>query len=342
MFPVQILRTDPDELLRCTNSSQLVVEELQGHNKNTKADASLAHEVDHALWKDAAFRAIDYDNIDVRVSGGIVYLYGHVSSLTNQQRAENAIQSVDGILSIKDHLIPDDRLVTEVATALGRLESAYNCKFFTGVSLGVVLLSGNVDNTNIKLLAEKSAASNPNVRGVINSVRVRGNGLDLQGQPFLQPSIGMEIFFLDGISGRVKQVIINPDNRRVVAITIQGRFADQRQELKSLNNGEARPPERILVLPITAIRYLTTVSGFLNINSKERKGYMEFDPTHFFIPKKDWKAPYPYCPDDVLFPVEQPDVENQILRQFPRSAFVVGLKDQLLTEQLTANDSLGG
>lgn len=342
MFPAQMSQTDPNELLRCRDSSQLLVEDQQDHNENAKADAALAHEVDHALWKDAAFRAIDHDNIHVRVSGRIVYLYGHVSSLTNQHRAENEIQSVDGILSIKNYLIPDDGLVTEVATALGQLERAYDCKFFTGVSHGVVLLSGNVDNTNIKLLAEKCAASNPNVRGVINSVRVRGSGLDLQDQPFLQPSIGVEIFFLDGVSGRVRQVIINPDNRRVVAMTIQGRFADQRQESKSLNNGEARPPERILVLPMRAVRYLTTVSGFLNIYSNERKQYMDFDPSHFFIPKKNWKAPYPYCPDDVLFPVEQQDVENQILQQLPRSPFVFELKDQLVGEQPTANDSLGG
>ncbi len=342
MFPAQISRTDPDESLRCRDSSQLMAEEQKGHNENTKADAALAREVDHALWKDAAFRATDHDNIDVRVRGGIVYLYGHVSSLTNQHRAENAIQSVDGILSINNHLIPDDRLMIEVATALGQLESAYDCKFFTGVSHGVVLLSGNVDNINIKLLAEKCAASNPEVRGVINSVRVRESGLDLQDQPFLQPYIGVDIFFLDGISGRVRQVIINPDNRRVVAMTIQGRFADQRQESKSLNNGEARPPERILVLSMRAVRYLTTVSGFLNIYSNERKRYMDFDPSHFFIPKKDWKAPYPYCPDDVLFAVEQQGVENQILQQLPRSSFAVALEEQSLREQVTVNDSLGG
>jgi hypothetical protein len=115
-----------------------------------------------------------------------------------------------------------------------------------------------------------------------------------------------------------------------IYMTVWGRFADQRQELKSLNNGKARSPERILVVPMRAVRYLNRVSGFLNIHSNERKRNMEFDPTHFFTPKKDWKAPYPYCPDDVLFPVEQQAVEIQILQQFPRSHFAVGLEDQLL------------
>ena len=133
MFPEQIPRTNPYELSRCRDSSQLMEEEQKGQNENTKADAALAHEVDQALLKDAAFRATDYDNIEVRVRGGVVHLYGHVSSLTNQHRAERALQAIPGLLGVNNYLIPDDRLVAEVATALGSLEHTYDCKFFTGV-----------------------------------------------------------------------------------------------------------------------------------------------------------------------------------------------------------------
>jgi osmotically-inducible protein OsmY len=135
------------------------------------------------------------------VKDAIVYLNGHVSSLTNLYQAERSLQTIPGLLGVKNHLIPDDRLLTEVSTALGQIESIYDCKFFTGISHGVVFLSGNVDNTNIKLLAEKCAASNPNVRGVINSIRVQGIDLDSLKQPFLQPTIGEEIFFHDGVLG---------------------------------------------------------------------------------------------------------------------------------------------
>ena len=342
MFPAQIPRTDPDELLRCGDSSQLMPEEQKGHNENTKRDTTLAHEVDHALWRDAAFRATDYDNIDVRVRGGIVSLNGHVSSLTNLHQAEKSLQTIPGLLGVNNHLIPDDQLLVEVSTALGQLESIYDCKFFTGISHGVVLLSGNVDNTNIKLLAEKCAASNPNIRGVINSIHTPESDLGLPEEPFLQPIIGEKIFFLDGISGTVQQVIINPDNRRVGAMTIRGRFENQRQELKSLNNGEARSPEQSVVLSMNSVRYLTKVSGFLYINSNERNRFIDFDPTHFFVPKKGWKAPYPYCPDDVLFPIEQHDVKDQTLQQLSQSPIAIGPGDPLLVEQLTANDSLGG
>jgi len=342
MYRTQTPPADTDELLRCGDLGQLMANEPKGQKENTKTDIDLMHEVDHALWRDAAFRATDHDNIDVRVRGRIVYLNGHISSLTNLHQAEKSLQTISGLLGVKNHLIPDDRLLAEVSTALGQIESTYDCKFFTGVSHGVVLLSGNIDNINIKLLAEKCVASNPNVRGVINSIRIPGDGLKSQEEPFLQPIIGEEIFFHDGISGTVQQVIINPDNRRVVAMTLQGWFENQQQELRSLNKGEARAPERIIVLSMNSVRYLTKVSGFLYINSNEKNRYMDFEPTHFFTPKKDWKAPYPYCPDDVLFLIEQQDVKDQILQQFPRPSIAVGLEDRLLREQLPANYSLGG
>lgn len=342
MFPAQVPPTDPDEFMRCGESSQLIAEGQSGPNENTRADATLAHEIDRELWKDSILRALDYGSIDVRVRNGIVALYGHVTSLTNRRRAETASRSVDGVLCTRNHLIADEDLVAQVATALGSLEHTHDCKFFTGVSHGVVLLSGTVDNAETRLMAEKCAAGNPNVRAVINSVRVRDSSLDLlEDRPFLQPSIGVEIFFLDGISGRVRQVIINPDNRRVVAMTLRGRFADQQQELKSLNNGEGPPPEQTFVLPMSTARYLTKSSGFLNIRCTEKNQYLEFNPVDFSSPSQGWKPPYPYCLEDVLFPVEKENMANQIPEQI-QSAFALAMDHQVLKEELLANDSLGG
>jgi hypothetical protein len=195
----------------------------------------------------------------------------------------------------------------------------------------VVLLSGNVNDAKLILLAEKCASSNPNVRGVINSIRVEGGDLDLQSQPFLQPIIGEEIFFLNGVSGLVKQVIINPDNRCVIAMTVQGHFTDQRQELKSFNNGEARLPERLIVIPMNLIRYLTRDSGFLYINSDERERYENFEPALFRMPNSGWAPPYPYCTKEVLFPFHNQAVDYKVVTEH-----------RLLMEQLPVNDSLGG
>ena len=341
MFPLQVPRINSTEFSRCEERSHLI-----DHGKSLtpgqKTDAVIRGSIDRALWKDDVLRAIEYYEIDVHVKNGVVYLNGHIVSTTSQSRIQNALRAIPGLLGMQNNLVLDDKLTYEVATSLGDLEHTYGCKFFTGASHGVISLNGSVSDENVKLLAEKCAALHPNVRAVINNVRVSGAELGVRDQPFLQPTIGEIIYFLDGISGVVKQVIINPNNRRVVAMILWGQFVNQQQELNSFRSGEARPPGRLVVVPMDVVRYMTKVSGFLHINSHESKRYMDFDPTRFSTPKSDWKAPYPYCPDNVLFPVEKRHVEYQILEQLPRPPFVVLWDEQPLREELLANDSLGG
>lgn len=60
---------------------------------------------------------------------------------------------------------------------------------------------------------------------------------------------------------------------------------------------------------------------------------MDFDPAHFFSPKMDWKAPYPYCPEDILFPTKD-QIENiQIVEKSKGSSF---------KKRFFVNDSCGG
>ena len=341
MFPAQISVINPDEFSRCEEAEQKTYDG-KGPGPSQKTDAAIKTSVEHALWKDDVLRAIEYYEIDVHVKNGIVYLNGHIVGTTSLSRIKNALRAIPGILGIQNNLVLDDKLTLEVAGSLGKLEHTYGCKFFTGASHGVISLNGNVSDENLKLLAEKCAASNPNVRGVINNVHVSGDQQELQEQPFLQPTIGEIIYFLDGISGVVKQVIMNPNNRRVVAMTAWGQFADKRQDIKSLKNSAAGSPERLVVLPMDTVRYMTKASGFLHINSRERERYMDFDSGAFHAPNANWAPPYPYCPDDVLFSTEQQHVEFQILEELPRPPFVVALQEQALWEQLLANESLGG
>jgi osmotically-inducible protein OsmY/uncharacterized protein YkvS len=341
MFPAQIPKINPDEFSRCEEPRQKT-DYGKGLSPSQKTDAAIKVSVDRAIWNDDVLRATEYYEIDVHVKNGVVYLYGHIVSTISQSRINKVLRAIPGRLGIQNNLVLDDKLTSEVAASLGMLEHTYNCKFFTGASHGVISLNGIVSDENVKLLAEKSAASHPDVRGVINNVRVSGAEQELPHQLFLQPTIGEIIYFLDGVSGVVKQVIINPNNRRVVAMTVRGRFTDQRQDLKFLNNGEPRSPERLVVVPMDVVRYMTKVSGFLHINSDENKRYLDFDPTHFSTPKADWKAPYPYCPDNVLFPVEKREIEYQILEQLPRSLSTVASREQLLWEQLLTDPNLGG
>lgn len=337
MYPAQIAKINPDEFSRCDELEQKI-DHGTSLSPRQKTDAAIKDSVRHALWKDDVLRAIEYSEIDVHVKNGVVYLNGHIMSTTSQNRIKNAIRAIPGILAIQNHLVLDDKLTLDASASLGNLEHTYGCKFFTGASHGVVSLNGIVSDAKVKLLAEKCVASIPNVRAVINNVRVSGAELQLPDQPFLQPCIGETIYFLDGLSGVVKQVILNPDNRRVVAMTVWGQFVDYRLGRRS----EPQAPERLVVLSMDLVRYMTRESGFLSINSYERKRYKDFDLAAFGSPNVDWAPPYPYCPDDVLFPIEQQEMAYQIVEPISRPSFVVALQEQSDREQLLANDSLGG
>lgn len=331
----------PDEFSRCTDHNQ-VVDYRMSLSPVQKSDSATKAHIERALWNDEVLRAIEAYDVVVHVRNGVVYLSGHIMGASSQARIKKAIRGIPGILGVQSNLVLDDRLTLEVAGSLGTLEHTYGCKFYTGASHGVISLNGTVNDENVKFLAEKRVSSHPGVRGVINNVRVTGAGIDRQELPFLQPTIGATIYFRDGISGVVKQVVVNPDNRRVVAMIVWAQFADQREELKSLASGKALAPQRLIVVPVDVVRHMTRVSGFLQISTGDKDQFMDFDLASFRTPTEDWEPPYPYCRDDVLFAVEKRQVEYQILERLPRSPFVVKWVEQPLSEELLANDSLGG
>jgi osmotically-inducible protein OsmY len=340
MFPVQNPEINSDEFSRCEERMRLMDDE-KNRDPAKKTDVTIRDRINAALWKDDVLRAVEYDEIDVQVKSGVVHLSGHILNTASQGRIADAIQDIPGILKIRDYLVLDDKLTLEVAASLGGLEHSYDCKFFTGTSHGVVSLGGLVINDKVKLLAEKCVASNPNVRGVISNIHVSRVGPKLKKQRFLQPIIGELIYFLNGISGVVKQVIINPDNRCVISMVIQGNFMDQWGKVNLLEDGKARIPKQLVVLPVSTVRYLTKVSGFLYINSNETKQYMDFDPGCFFTPNSNWVPPYPYCPIDVLFPIKYQNADSQIMPEPDLFPFGEIIEEASVREQFFATDSLG-
>ena len=160
---------------------------------------------------------------------------------------------------------------------------------------------GEVSSTAIRDQAEQRAAEIPWVRGVINEICVPGMVLEPEDQRFLQPLIGKEMLFKDGLSVTIQKVVINQHNRRVVAMVAKGRFPDALRQGQDEDDGGERSPERLVVLPVRLILHLTRSAGFLQINSTETTQYEDFEPTRYITPGKDWLPPYPYCTDEVLF-----------------------------------------
>ncbi|MBL8103708.1 MAG: BON domain-containing protein [Anaerolineales bacterium] len=337
----QIHEDSPAQVSRCEERI-LLLEHGKSLSPVEKRDAGVKAEIADILWKDDILRALDYHEIDVHFKNGVVTLNGHISSSNSQKRIENALHAISGIVEIKNNLVSDDKLTLDVAAALGDLEHTYGCKFFTGASHGVVSVNGTVKSNNVRLLAEKCISDNPSTRGVINNIQIPGNEQMVQDQPFLQPAIGQTIYFLDWVPGVVHQVIINPSNRRVIAMIVRGKLTSQQDELNSMNDGSTLPPERLVVIPMNTVRHLTKTSGFLQINGNERSRYMDFFPASLITPSKDWVPPYPYCPEDVLFPVEYKENNVQIEYKPDQYSFATLSKHTRLGDQLLANDSLGG
>jgi osmotically-inducible protein OsmY len=331
MLTKQITKGNPDELSRCEEREQKID---YGNERSPvqKTDAAIKDSISHALWKDDVLRAIEHEQIDVHVKNGAVHLSGHVVNTSSWNRVEKAVQAVPGIQGFQNDLVLDDQITNQVASSLGALEHTYDCKFFTGTSHGLVSLNGMVPDENVKLLAEKCAADHPNVRGVINHIHVSGKESGSPHQPFLQPLMGEVIYFLDGVSGMVKQVVLNPNNRRVIAMIIQGSSMEEKSD-----KGGIRSPERLMVIPVDLVRYLTRDSGFLRINSNERGRELDFNPASFISPSADWTPPYPYCPEDVLFSTEDQGMNESY--QLPVEGVSQGIS---FKKQVFANDSLGG
>src|SRR5512144_3060241 len=108
MLAVQTAQGNFAEFSRCSDQSQLTVEQQKMNHRAEKADASMAEKVDRALEKIDVLRRTDYGEIDIAVKDGVVFLSGHVVSTTNQRRAETAARSIPGVLDVKSYLVSDD------------------------------------------------------------------------------------------------------------------------------------------------------------------------------------------------------------------------------------------
>jgi osmotically-inducible protein OsmY len=335
MFLKQINISNPDGFSRCEEREQ-TMEYGDKRSPVQKSDAAIKDSISRALWKDDVLRAIEHEQFDVHVKNGAVHLSGHIVNTSSRNRIERALRAIPGIQGFQNDLVLDDQLTNQVASSLGALEHTYDCKFFTGVSHGLVSINGTVSDENVKLLAEKCAADHPNVRGVINHIHVSGRKSGIPHQPFLQPLMGETIYFLDGPSGVVKYVVVNPNNRRVIAMIIRRPYVDPLEKTKSLNNG-IQSPERFMVIPMDLVRFLTRDSGFLKISSDERNWELDFNPASFISPGADWTPPYPYCPEDVIFPAEDQAMNESYQFPFEEISEVSSFKKQIF-----ADDSPGG
>lgn len=265
-----------------------------------RSDSALAAGVGKALWDDVALRQTEYRQIDVKVKNSTVYLCGYVSLPSIKVRAERAALKAEGIWELENLLTVDSDLTLAVAQAIGKDVRTRKARIFTGSHNGFITLSGETSELEARIAAQEQAVSIPKVRGVFNSIRVSGEDIHTVDQRALQPTIGAGIYATDTLVGVVRKVIINPDNRLVIAILAKAVFPDPTQKGGNGLWSEPLYEERSIIIPIDVVRHQSKFDVFLKVTGAETEVFETFDAYSYASPDEGWQPPYPYTSADVL------------------------------------------
>jgi osmotically-inducible protein OsmY/sporulation protein YlmC with PRC-barrel domain len=265
-----------------------------------RPDSAITVDVDQALWSDEIIRALDIESIDATVRDGVVILSGYATTPTTKAHAERVARQVPGVLGVENRIVMDDEVVEAVAQVLAHDPRTREARIFVFADHGVVTLSGEIENLDVRVAAEEVAASVSLLRGVINDIDTPGVAIDPAQQRVLQPRIGQDVYAENTFLGRVERVIISPRHRRVTALVVRASFLDVERTLPPAWPDDISPEERRLVIPIEVVRAVTDGGVLLTISGADATQCPDFDPSDFVAPDALWQPPYPYAHADVL------------------------------------------
>jgi hypothetical protein len=189
-----------------------------------------------------------------------------------------------------------------VAQAIGNDPLARKARVFVGANNGFVTLTGQAPGFDSRRAAQEQAVAMPRVRGVINSIQVPGADIDVEDQRIWQPVIGVGIYATDMAIGKVEKVVIDPDNRLVKGVLVNAVLPDPEQIGSNWLWNEHHYSERRVILPIEAVRHVSSTSVFLNEKGAVVAGFDDFDPSSYFPAPDVWEPPYPYKHTDIILP----------------------------------------
>lgn len=265
-----------------------IVKRIAKTSRISPQDEDLREKVLESIWKEQSIRVLDFNDIRVEAVNGEVTLSGHVSKSLNKYLAEECTRKVDGVKSVRNEIIIDEDLRVMVAHALGSDQRTRPYVINVGCHHGWIHLTGVVPDSEVCTTIEEVAGGVPFVRGVIGLPRVttEERGKIIQG---LQPEIGSEVIDKDGITGVVSKVIINPRNRLVSHIIIEKNEIIQGTRIS-----------REYIVPIDDVDSVRAGSTWLKQNLSLDRLHPA-DTRQYSAPAKDWRAPFPYKLDQVLW-----------------------------------------
>jgi osmotically-inducible protein OsmY len=265
-----------------------------------RPDREIAADIVEVLWQDEVIRTSDIENIDVIVRDGVVTLNGYTVSRLNQARAARDARQVLGVRDVENRLVADHDVKLAVAQALAYDPRTRGQRISIYVKHGVVTLSGKLDRRALCAAAEEVAATVPQSRGIINTLRAPGMTIEPELSRVLQPKIGQNVYARDWVIGRVNCVIINPRNRRVTELIVSGVPPVFASPAEPTLADEKMVGDRWIVIPIEVVRLVALGGVMLSINGDAVRYYPDFDLDHFRPSPASWQPPYPYTRADVL------------------------------------------
>jgi len=250
-----------------------------------RIDDSILSEIWEAIWKYEEIRCLDIDNFSVSVKKGVVQLCGHINRENNLRLIEKAVRSVAGVVAVENNLVVDRDLTIRVAEALARDERTRPYVLAAGSMHGWVSLGGEVPTSDLQLVAEEVAAQVSSVRGVVSLPKVTGTPQE-SIRRMVQPRIDTPLYGDGGQVGIIFQVVIQPCNRLVTQVIAS-----------DLKNDK-------YLIPVEALGVVNKESVFLNKKVASLCAFPLFDPSGFLTVSSDWRPPYPYLVQSVLWPAD--------------------------------------
>ena len=264
-------------------------------------DNEFAVDVRRLLHDDRRFWDTNAGNITVAGRDGGVMLSGHVMSSTGKLHAEQITNKAGVSRTTRNDLVVDNDLMYQVSRALTDDEHTHQEHILVSVRQGVVTLSGRASSASARQAVEECAAQVPMVRGISNLVGAQGIIVDEREQRVMQPHMGQEVFASDISLGHVKRLIIDPGNRRVVAIVVLGRFPVRKHTRLRTYPWDIQTQERSVVIPVSTIDSITAGMVQLNVTGVDAAQYVDFQENDYRIPDSSWRPPYPYAISDCIW-----------------------------------------
>jgi hypothetical protein len=267
----------------------------------TKHESERADNARKLLYDDRRFWDTNAGNITVSARDGGVMLSGHVMSSNSKLQAEKITNKSTYPPTLQNRLVVDNDLMYLVSQALADNRQTHQEHILVSVRQGVVTLSGRASSAEARQAAEECAAQVPLVRGISNLMGAQGIVVDEREQRVMQPQMGQEVFASDMSLGHVSRLIIDPRNRRVVAIVVRGQFPTRRLMPLRTYPWEIQTQERSVVIPVSTIDSISMSMVQLDIRSVDAAQYTNFQSSDFRQPDAEWHPPYPYTIGDCLW-----------------------------------------